>query len=478
MDRRKFIKNTAIGSLGLGLAPGLLNNTTISRQRQPNIILILADDMGWNDVGYHGGAPQTPNIDSLASDGMQLDRFYVCPICSPTRACLMTGRYSIRFGLMRSVIPPWRNYGLPTDEETLAEMLGKGVYQNRTCFGKWHLGLSDRKCHPLNQGFTNFYGCYNGAIDYFTHKRAGELDWHQNFKPSYDEGYATNLLSNEAVHFIDENKDAPPFFLYLPYTAVHSPQEVPKRYLDLYPDLKGNKRIHAAMATAMDEGIGNVLRALDRNNIADDTLVLFMSDNGGLKRDGASNYPLRGQKQTVFEGGVRVPAIVRWPGHIQPRKTGYDTPMSIIDILPTLQSIAGITSHAGKPLDGKDLSEIWFGKQKTLERDLYMYWGQNGRQERLAMWRGNWKLIYKGPSIRKASSRDRKHLYLFNLRQDPNEKNNLIAQNDKKDKVKEMLSSLQDFRKLRPADGIPPYRVGRKGFKAPKNWNMKLWGKN
>jgi arylsulfatase B len=237
----------------------------------------------------------------------------------------------------------------------------------------------------------------------------------------------------------------------------------------------GAQKKHAAMISAMDDGIGNVMRAVHKNNISDNTLVLFVSDNGGLERDGASNAPLRGQKQAVFEGGVRVPATAWWPGHIKPGKTSFDAPMCVIDIYPTLQHIAGIKDKNRNPIDGKDLSAIWEGNKTTLKRDLFMYWGQNKGKERLAMWRGDWKLVYNGPSLLKASARDRKHLYLFKLRNDPDEKKNL--ESSYPDKVKSMLARLQEFRRLRPKNGIPPYGVGRKGFKAPPLWNMKLYGK-
>lgn len=462
-----------MGTTGLFLSR--FATATPGLSRKPNIVLILADDLGWDDVGYHGGAPRTPNIDAIASEGLQLDRFYACPICSPTRASLLTGRYPIRDGLMRAVIPPWRKKGLPPAEETIAEMLGKGGYKHRACLGKWHLGHSDPKYHPLNQGFTYFYGCYNGAVDYFTHKRDGELDWHRNFEPSYDEGYITDLLSDEAVRFIEQSKDDAPFFLYLPYTAPHVPKEAPDKYLEQYPELKGDQKIHAAMVTAMDDGIGRIMRSIQENNIAEDTLVLFISDNGGAEHDGASNDPLKGQKQEVFEGGVRVPAVVWWPGHVQSGKTDFDALMSIIDIYPTLKSLTGTMDPDGRDVDGKDLSAIWEGKQTSLKRDVFMYWGQNSNEERLAMWRDNWKLVYIGPDVQDASSGDANHLYLYDLSEDPNEKKDLASTHEAM--VHAMLPELKGFRKLRPDNGIPPYGVGRKGFTAPEEWNIDLYGK-
>jgi arylsulfatase B len=441
---------------------------------KPNIIFILADDLGWNDVGFHGGVPKTPNIDRLAEQSLELSRFYVAPICTPTRAGIMTGRYPIRFGMMRAVIPPWRKYGLPPKEETLPEMLGRGGYANRAALGKWHLGHSDPKYHPLNQGFTYFYGAYNGALDYFIHKREGELDWHQDFEPNYDEGYVTDLLTNEAVSYIKRHKDdSSPFFLYLPYTAPHAPQQAPEEYLKMYPELEGETKVHAAMVTAMDDGVGKIMKTLKKTNLQKETLLFFVSDNGGAQRYGASNAPLRGQKQEVFEGGVRAVAMVRWPGHISTGKTPFETPMSMVDIFPTLQSIAGVSQSGGKPLDGIDLSSVFHGDQTKLEREVYNYWGQQKNRERLAIWKDGWKLIYNGPDIQNANSDNQSSLYLFNLKKDSEEEENLVERYP--EKVPPMLHKLKEFRKLQPQNGLPPYGAGRAGFSAPENWNIYLF---
>lgn len=441
---------------------------------KPNIIFILADDLGWNDVGFHGGVPKTPNIDRLAEQSLELSRFYVAPICTPTRAGIMTGRYPIRFGMMRAVIPPWRTYGLPPEEETLPEMLSRGGYANRAALGKWHLGHSDPKYHPLNQGFTYFYGAYNGALDYFTHKREGELDWHRNFEPNYDEGYVTDLLTKEAVSYVKRHKeDSSPFFLYLPYTAPHAPQQVPEEYLKMYPDLEGETKVHAAMVTALDDGVGKIMETLKETDLQKETLLFFISDNGGAKRFGASNAPLRGQKQEVFEGGVRAVAMVRWPGHITPGKTSFTTLMSMVDIFPTLKSIAGVPDSEGKPLDGIDLTGVFHEDQTKLDRKLYNYWGQQKNREGLALWEDEWKLIYNGPDIQKANSDNQSSLYLFNLKEDPEEEANLVERYP--EKVQPMLQKLKEFRKLQPQNGLPPYGVGSKGFSAPENWNIYLY---
>jgi len=193
--------------------------------KKPNIIIILADDLGWNDVSYHGSDIHTPEIDKLANNGIQLNRFYTCPVCTPTRAGLLTGKYPDRFGMRNGVCAPTVLNGLPPEETTMAEYLGQKGYKNRAAFGKWHLGHSHVKYHPLNQGFTYFYGHYNGAIDYFTRKRDAELDWHRNFDAVFEEGYSTELIGEDVVRYIEEKHNEGPFFAYIAFNAPHSPMQ-------------------------------------------------------------------------------------------------------------------------------------------------------------------------------------------------------------------------------------------------------------
>lgn len=197
-------------------------------KQKPNVVIILADDLGWGDVGYHGSTIQTPNIDRLAADGIELDRHYAASVSSPTRAGLMTGRYPSRFGIRETVIPPWRDYGLPVEERTMADMLADNGYEDRAILGKWHLGHGRLAYYPLNRGFTHFYGHLNGAIDYFNHEREGELDWHNDWDSSYDEGYSTDLLTTEAVRCIEDYSKDGPYFLYVAYNAPHSPYQAPE----------------------------------------------------------------------------------------------------------------------------------------------------------------------------------------------------------------------------------------------------------
>ncbi len=258
---------------------------------RPNIVLILADDLGWNDVSYHGGDIPTPSIDRIASEGVELDRFYACPVCSPTRAGLMTGRYPIRFGMQRAVCRPFLEVGVPAAEETLPEMLARAGYRQRGIAGKWHIGHAFRRFHPLNQGFTSFVGHYNGNIDYYTHFREGQLDWHRGFESNADEGYSTDLIADEAVRFIDQHAAAGPFFLYVPFNAPHTPLQVPDQWLEPFSAVEDERRrIYMAMVAAMDAAIGRILESLGRNGVEGDTLVWFASDNGGQALADNSNY--------------------------------------------------------------------------------------------------------------------------------------------------------------------------------------------
>ena len=462
---------------------------------KPNIVILLADDLGWGDVSYHGGEIRTPNIDNLAREGVELDRFYVAPVCSPTRAGLMTGRWPIRFGLMRTVFPPWRQGGLDTSETTLAEVLGQAGYEHRGIFGKWHLGHSDIKYHPLRRGFTEFMGHYNGAIDYFTHDREAELDWHRGYESNYDKGYTTDLIADAAVSFIKEHaKGAAPFFCYVPFNAPHAPFQAKPEDAKAYEDLEavpgewpGNvirlddsgsgperrrdsRRILGGMIAALDYSVGRVLEAVEETGEGDSTLVLFFSDNGGVRGIG-SNAPLREGKATTFEGGIRVPAAIRWPdGFDGGRK--LSAPLAFVDVLPTLMRILDIQDHGGKPLDGIDALDLLTGAEDEVDREIYSYTGAGGEEtEQVSYTDGEWKLMVTGPSLadRRADSNRRKIL-LFQILEDPNETTNLA--NRRPDVASKMLVQAKKFRELQPPDGLPPYDEGREGFVAPKEWLM------
>ncbi|MXW00183.1 MAG: sulfatase-like hydrolase/transferase [Holophagales bacterium] len=461
----------------------------------PNIVLIVPDDLGRHDVSFHGGEIATPNIDRIAAEGVRLERFYSAPVCSPTRAGLMTGRYPIRFGLMRAVIAPWRDYGMDTSEVTLPEVLAKAGYEHRGIFGKWHLGHFDRKHHPLRRGFTEFVG-HNTAVDYFTKERVGERDWSHDYESVDEEGYVTDLLADHAVRFIDRHAGGEsPFFLYVPFSAPHSPLQAKEEDLPRYADLeplepprgweestagrplaaderrRNGRRVHAAMVHSLDEGVGRILDAIDGHGIADNTLVLFFSDNGGSVGIG-DNGPYRGAKGSVFEGGTRVAAAARWPVGNIAGGGRIEAPMSYVDVLPTLMGIAGIDDHGGKPLDGVDVGDLLTGEAAAgPERDLYSLIAQlDPEREQVSVTEGEWKLVVVGPPLVREGAAEASRMMLFQLAEDPLEERDVAA--DHPDLVARLLEKAAAFRALQPPNPVAPFFAGREGFKPPPNWQF------
>lgn len=411
-------------------------------QQKPNIVILLADDLGWNDVGYHGSDIQTPHIDHFASEGVILDRFYVSPWCSPTRAGLMTGRYPHRYGY-QYVVTGIAASILPGDAITLAEVLAEAGYERRGYIGKWHLN-SSKGGLPLDQGFTEFYGMLGGAVDYFTHRKIAAfpdktppLDWFRDSTANHDVGYATDLLGDEAVRFIESSARDQPFFLYVAFNAPHAPLQAKGDAYNLSPDgvswadmkayqvganAKLLREIYTAMVSSMDDSIGRIFNALDRNKLRENTLVLFLSDNGAdvLHYPAGENSPLRGGKNSVWEGGVRVPAIIRWPAEFR-GGTINDGLMSYVDVLPTLAEIAGGQSLIPKDLDGVSVLNLLEGEQpKPNSRQIYLGAG--------AIIDSKWKLVGD---------------QLFAIRTDPSETTDLAASNP--DIVKALRAEVQRF---------------------------------
>lgn len=459
----------------------IADRETVAQVDKPNIIIILADDLGWGDVGCHGSTIRTPNIDRLAKEGIELNRFYVAAVCSPTRAGLLTGRYPDRFGLRTTVIPPWSAFGVDTREVFLPQMLAKAGYKNRAILGKWHLGHASLKYHPLNKGFTHFYGHLNGAIDYFTHEREGELDWHNDFAVSYDKGYSTDLLTDEAVRNIKAYKGDSPFFLYVAYNAPHGPLQakeedmVPYGYDSAKPSFgskknaevegkegRGNtqRQTYAAMVTNMDHNIGRILTTLKELGIEDNTLVLFQSDNGAAPGiQGSDSGELRGTKFTEWEGGVRAPAIIRWPKGFQGQKV-ISQVMGYVDVMPTLMEIAGIRDAPPNPLDGMSMVSVLTGKKQTIDRVLYLGSG--------AIVTNEWKLIAasdKNPKMQLTED------HLFRIAEDPSEKHNVAKENP--GIYTSLRSQLMKYDTISSDVTVPPYGEGRAGFKAPREWVIK-----
>ncbi|MBW3600210.1 MAG: sulfatase-like hydrolase/transferase [Planctomycetes bacterium] len=432
---------------------------------QPNILVIVADDLGFADVGFNGGTViATPNLDHLAATGVTLGDFRACPMCSPTRAGLMTGRWPLRFGMMRAVVPPWSRYGLPPEENTLPELLATAGHAPRGIVGKWHLGHARREFLPLNHGFTRFYGHYNGAIDYFTHEREGQLDWHHDDESVREKGYSTDLLGTEAVRFIRQAPEDEPWFLYVPFNAPHAPYQAKPAGLAKYAQLgMPNRRAYAAMVDSLDQAVGHILAAVEARSDADNTLVLFFSDNGGIPRVGSSNGAWRGGKLTVYEGGTRVCAAVRWPAGGLTGGGRFDGRIGYIDVLPTLLAVAGIEPPAN--LDGVNVLPALRGEAPLPERWWFSYLDQ-AADAHASVHDGKWKLVAKGDFFT-PKPREAPEVELYDLAADPAESNDLAAQQP--EIVARLRARLREFGAWRKP-GVGPYGEGREGFAAPKDW--------
>jgi len=435
---------------------------------RPNIVLMLADDLGWADVGYHGGEIDTPAIDQIAAQGVRMERFYATPICSPTRAALMTGRDPIKLGVAYDQIHPWYNAGLPDDEYLIAEALRDAGYQT-AMVGKWHLGHTQQHQLPNAQGFEHFYGHLHTNTDFYRHQREGGHDLQRNGVSVDRRGeYLTHIEGEEAVRFIEQRDKDKPFFLYLPFTAPHSPMQAPQASIDKYSHLpqQGFRRTYAAMVDEMDRAVGNILVTLQQQGITDETLVVFVSDNGGSHAFGGSNVPLRGEKGQTFDGGVRVPAVMRWPQQL-PAGAIVEQTLSIMDLYPSLLAAAGVDYSPPKPLDGENMwSSIRSGKQVERQQPLFfvseipvpgMIW--------TGVLEGDWKLIQL---LREGQTSMSVRTMLFNLADDPYEKNNVAAAHA--DKVETLAEKLRLRRAQHPLAGTRGTLVAHPGWVAPRDW--------
>ncbi len=452
----------ALAALLAGPAAPLAPAATV---RPPNVLLIVADDLGYADVGFNGGqAIPTPNLDRLAATGVNLTDFRACPMCSPTRAGLMTGRWPHRFGLMRAVVPPWSKYGLPPAENTLAELLASAGYARRGIFGKWHLGHARREFHPLRQGFTHFVGHYNGAIDYFTHVRDGERDWHHNDRSVREEGYSTDLIADHAARFIRESPAGRPWLAYVPFNAPHSPFQAKEADLKKYPQLKlADRRAYAAMVDSMDQAIGRVLAAAEARPDAANTFILFCSDNGGIPRTGSSNGPWRGAKLTVYEGGTRVCAAVRWPAGGLAGGRRFAGRIGYIDVLPTVLAAAGRPAPAN--VDGTNFLPALLGSTALPDRPWFSYLHQN-EDAHASVHLGTWKLVAHGDFFA-AQPGTPPQLELYDLATDPAEATDVAARHP--ERVADLHRRLRAFGSWQQP-GVSAYGEGRQGFVAPKDW--------
>ena len=460
------------------LAASMSLSAAVSVSGRPNILFILADDLGYADVGFTGGKEiKTPNLDRLAAAGARLDSFYVQPLCSPTRASLMTGRYPMRYGLQVGVVKPWERRGLSLEERMLPQVLKESGYTT-AIVGKWHLGCFQRAYLPTSRGFEHQYGHYSGALDYFTHERDGGFDWHRDDKVCRDEGYTTHLVAREAERLIREQPADKPLFLYVPFNAVHSPHQVPEKYTAPYAGLREPRRTYAGMLAAMDEAIGQILAALDARGLRTNTLVFFSSDNGGPNPGRVTdNGPLRAGKGTVYEGGTRVCACVAWPGRIQPGSV-IKEPLHMVDWYPTLLKLAGAPLEQKLPLDGRDMLPVLTQGKPSPHDAILLNTTPRGGAIRV----GDWKLVINGasgvgeedeespapaPAKKKkgAKKQQKAGAELFNLAQDLSEKHDLAAEQPQK--VKELRARYDALAKQAAQPGNQPKAAD---YKAPKVW--------
>lgn len=409
---------------------------------RPNVVLILADDLGWNDVGYHGSKIRTPILDGLARDGVRLSRHYVYPTCSPTRVALLTGRNPARFNVFAplgstSAVTP-RDMRLPSTLQQLG-------YDTHIA-GKWHIGETPEQ-RPLRYGFTTSYGYLRGQIDPYTHryKLGDHVTWHRNDKFVEEDGHVTRLITEEAIRVI-ESAGERPFFLYIAHHAPHYPLNEPPAWIAPYDEVFDDvwRRHYAASVSHMDYVIGRVVAALDRTGQRLNTLIIFSSDNGAQQRWDApraeyngryaphdtlgSNRPLRGWKGDLYEGGIRVPAFVNWPARLNGGRA-IDAPVHVLDWAPTLIRLAGGEPDPAWRLEGRDLWRLLAGKDVHWEPRRF-YW--NGANQAWALRDGSWKLVVH-------ASGDAE---LFDLSSDPLEQQNLIRRHP--DRARQMRAWLEE----------------------------------
>ena len=403
---------------------------------RPNIVVIVSDDQGWNDVGYHGSDIRTPHIDGLAKNGIRLKRHYVYPTCSPTRAGLLTGRNPADFGILAPIGGRSKQH-IPGDVITLPKLLRSQGYVTAIA-GKWHLGLRP-DVGPRRYGFDFSYGYLHGQIDQYTHLyKNGDRSWHRQDRFINEYGHATDLIAAEAVQTIHRESRTPaPFFLYVPFSVPHTPLQEPGRYSTpyLHAKMSDARKLYAASITHMDEAIGKIVRTLNETGVRENTLILFSSDNGGQREQNerpanyggifpeyvqlGDNRPLRGFKGELYEGGVRVPAVVNWPAKLQPGTV--ESPVSITDWLPTFAGLAGATTEKAMQLDGIDIWPAVTGKPTTALNERNITWTINGAR---SIVRGDWKLIgFWGKSKNVEPARSE----LYNLRIDPEETKNVAG---------------------------------------------------
>lgn len=448
--------------------------SSVPSYAQPNIVILLADDLGFADLGFRGSDIETPHIDRLAQEGLTLNRFYSMPICTPTRSALMTARDPMKLGTAYAGFQPWQNGGVSPDEHFMPESFKAAGYQT-AMIGKWHLGHTIEPLVPNSRGFDHFFGHLNTQIDYFDYTVAGGYDLQENgTSVKREDQYMTDVHGAEAVRYIEELRDPQkPFFLYVPFLAPHSPMQAPEELEDKYKKRLNRpfpKRTYAAMVDSLDQAVGRVLESLDAQGLTDNTLVFFFSDNGGLKAFGADNSPYRGGKLETFEGGIRVNAIMRWPTQIEAGATSEDV-MSVLDIFPSFAAAADVEMKAEKKLDGQDRWDAMMNAGED-PRNGDLYFASNSPifdKYHVSVLEKRWKLVQ---IIDHKSASTEVENFLFDMDVDAQEKNNLADANPAI--VKRMAKKILDWRAQHPINGVRVALTPHPGWRAPKDYAVSV----
>ncbi len=411
-----------------------------SQNSAPDIILILADDMGYGDWAPTGGPMRTPVMSRLCAEGVRLDRYYTYPLCTPTRTALMSGISPMRFNMAFSPLRRFEHRSLPREVQTLADHLHQLHYQT-ALIGKWHLGHMERWMWPNQRGFDHFYGFLTGAIQYYSHV-SGPVgrDWQRNGVSLDEKGYSTTLFGKEASSWIAAQDKDKPLFVYLPFNAPHVPLMVPQEFMVKYktevPDIQ--RRRFCGMVDAMDAAIGEVMEAVQARNRGVEPLVIFLSDNGGSVRESGSNGPLRGNKGTTYEGAIRVPGVVWWPGHLP---AGVVSPalVDVLDWVPTILSAAGAKNLSA--FDGQNMLPTLAAtnaESQTEPREDLFFAACISSHISYAVIRWPWKCVLK---IRRAN--DKETIELFRLDDDPYEEHNVRRKHP--ELAEELAQAIRDW---------------------------------
>ncbi|GFN88339.1 arylsulfatase b [Plakobranchus ocellatus] len=470
----------------------------------PNIVFVLADDYGYNDIGYHGSQIQTPTLDKLADSGVKLENYYVQPICTPTRSQLMSGRYQIHTGLQHGIIWPEQPNGLPLNSPTLADKMKEAGYSTHMV-GKWHLGFYRKEYLPWNRGFDTYFGYLTGSEDYYKHTRGFKftskayLDLHNEQGPVKNESghYSAHLFTQKAIDVINNHNEKKPLFLYLAYQSVHGPLEVPQHYEDKYEHIQNKeRRTYAGMVSAMDEGVRNVTEALKSKGLWSNTVFIFSTDNGGIPKVAGNNFPLRGHKGTLWDGGMHGVGFVAG-GVLKPDRAGKVSKdlIHVSDWYPTLVGLAKGSFNGCLPLDGVDqwdtINSGMPSKRLILLHNIDPLHQRSGlplypntwdTSVRAAIRSGSYKLITgdpgpgdwtpppdssdEQPKSNDVTSLDKslyfqtetsslKNVWLFNITADPTEHNDLSE--ERPEVVKAMLTLLSKINATAVPVRYPPF---------------------